>query len=135
MSGGRRREGGGGDWGGQTEEEDRLSQEEKQVEGMWSMLEPGARECLVTLTTAGENMPDRTEEHGETARLTETGEEASLVDHHLSLSQSSERMDSREDAGVGNKSMESVGLVLSSDADALFTRKPEPHSEALGERL
>lgn len=125
VRGGRCRE--GGDWG--HREEARLSQDEKQVWGMWSRLEPGASVCLLTLTTAGEKTPDRTEEQGETVRLKEAGDASlysCMADQLFSLSQPSERTDSLEEAGVGNKSAESVGLiVLSSDTAALFTKKPE----------
>lgn len=85
--------------------------------------------CLLTLTTAGEKTPDRTEEQGETVRLSETGDaslDSCMADQLFSLSQPSDRMDSLEEAGVGNKSVEFAGLVvLSSDAAALFTKKPE----------
>lgn len=73
-------------------------------------------------------MPERTDEQGEIVRLTEAGEvteERRTADQLLSLSEPSERMDSLDEAGVGNRSAEYVGLVLSSDADALFAKKPE----------
>lgn len=73
-------------------------------------------------------MPERTDEQGEMVRLTEAGEateERCTADQLLSLSEPSERMDSLDEAGVGNRSAEYVGLVLSSDADALFVKKPE----------
>ena len=63
--------------------------------------------------TAGEKTPERTEEQREAA------------DQLLSLSQPSERMDSLDEAGVGKRSAEFVGLVLSSDSDALLAKKPE----------
>lgn len=69
-------------------------------------------------------MPERTEEQGETVRLKgEVTEESRQL--FVSLSEPSERMDSLDEAGVGNRSAESVGLVLSSDIDALFAKKPE----------
>lgn len=74
--------------------------------------------------TEGENMPERTDEQGETVRLKETGEvteESCTADQLLS----SERMDSRDEAGVGNRSAENAGLALSSDTGALFAKKPE----------
>lgn len=63
-------------------------------------------------------MPERTEEQGETVRLREAGdatEESGTADQLLSLSEPSERMDSLDEAGVGNKSAEFVGLTLSSE--------------------
>lgn len=63
-------------------------------------------------------MPERTEEQGDTVRLREAGdvtEESGTADQLLSLSQPSERMDSLDEAGVGNRSAESVGLTLSSE--------------------
>lgn len=91
-------------------------------------LEPGARKCLLIWTTAGEKMPETTDEQGEIVRLKETGEvteESCMTDPLFSLSEPSERMDSLDEAGVGNRSAEFVGLVLSSDTDALFAKKPE----------
>lgn len=67
-------------------------------------------------------MPERTDEQGETVRLKETGEvteEGCMADQLFS----SERMDSLDEARVGNASDESAGLVLSSDS--LFAKKPE----------
>lgn len=58
-------------------------------------------------------------------RLREVGEvteQSCTADHPFSLSEPSERMDSLDDAGVGNRSAEFVGLILSSDTDALFTK-------------
>lgn len=77
-------------------------------------------------------MPERTDEQGETVRLKETGEvteEGCTADHLLSLSEPSERMDSLDEARGGEMSAESVGLVLSSDTDMLFAKKPELTSE------
>lgn len=71
-------------------------------------------------------MPERTDEQGETGEVTEEG---CTADQLLSLSEPSERMDSVDEAGVGNRSAEYVGLVLSSDTDALFARKPELTTE------
>lgn len=65
---------------------------ERQVGGMWTKLEPGSRECLLTRTTEGVNMPDLTEEHGDTAR--DVSGDICSADQLLSLSQLSERMDS-----------------------------------------
>lgn len=76
-------------------------------------------------------MPERTEEQGETVRLKEAGdatEESCTPDQLLSLSDPSERMDSLEEAGVGNRSAEFVGLILSSET--LFTKQPELTSES-----
>lgn len=73
-------------------------------------------------------MPERTDEQGETVQLKETGdatEDGSAADQLFSLSDPSERMDSLDEAGVGNRSAEYVGLVLSSDTHALFAKKPE----------
>lgn len=61
-------------------------------------------------------------------RLKETGEaaeESRAADQLLSLSEPSERMDSLDEAGVGNRSAEFVGLVLSSDTDFLFAKQPK----------
>lgn len=96
-------------------------------------LEPGARKCFLIWTTAGEKMPERTDEQGETVRLKEAGEvtrDGCMVDHPFSLSEPSERIDSRdEDMGV-RMSAEFVGLVLSSDTAALFAKKSELTSES-----
>lgn len=95
---------------------------------MFTRLEPGARKCLLTWTTEGVKTPERTEEQGETGRLKETGEvtEESPTPHqNLSRSSHSERMDSLDEAGVGNKSAEFEGLDLSSDTDDLFKKRPE----------
>lgn len=70
-------------------------------------------------------MPERTEEQGETVRLKDAGEVREESHQLFSLSEPSERMDSLDEAGVGNRSAESVGLILSSDRDALFAKKPE----------
>ena len=69
-------------------------------------------------------MPERTDEQGDTVQLKETGEvteESGTADQLFSLSEPSERMDSLEEAGVGNRSAEFVGLALSSDTD-LFAK-------------
>lgn len=75
-------------------------------------------------------MPERTEEQGETVRLKEAGEvtEEGCTADHL-LSESSERMDSRDEARRSEMSAEFVGLALSSDTDTLFVKKPELTSE------
>lgn len=109
VSGGLRR--GGGERG----QEERLSEEEKQVCGVWIKLDPGARKCFLIGTTAGEKTPERTEEQGETVRLSEAGE---VTGHPLSLSQPSDRRDSLDEAIGVKASAESVGLVL-------FGKKPE----------
>mgnify|MGYP006994826336 CR=1 FL=1 len=71
-------------------------------------------------------MPERTDEQGDTVWLKETGEfteEGCVKDQHLSLSEMSESRDSLDEARVGNRSAEHVGLVLSSDT--LFAKQPE----------
>lgn len=86
---------------------------------MWTKLEPGARKCLLIWMTAGEKTPERMEEQDETERLKEAGEvteESGMADQLRSLSEPSDRMDSLDEAGVGNKSAEHVGLVLSTSA-------------------
>lgn len=78
-------------------------------------------------------LPDRTEEQGETVRLKDTGEatqEGCTDNHVFSWSEPSERMDSLDEAGVGNMSVEFVGLVLSSDTDIPCAKKPELTSES-----
>lgn len=81
-------------------------------------LDPGSRKCFLTRTTAGEKTPERTDEQGETVRLTE---EAPVGDHPPSLrSQPSDRIDSLDEAKGGHRSAESAGLLRSSD-----TRRPE----------
>lgn len=96
-------------------------------EAMWSRLEPGAKACLLRRTTVGVNIPDLTEEQGDTVRLREKWEEGSgdrgrpgqLRSRSQPWSQPSDRMDSLEDAGVGNRSTEFGGLTLSaSDSQA-----------------
>lgn len=72
--------------------------------------------------------PERTDEQGETVRLKEAGEateESGTADQLLSLSEPSDRMDSLDEARVGYRSAELVGLTLSSDTDALFGKQPE----------
>lgn len=71
-------------------------------------------------------MPERTDEQGETVRLSEAGEvteEGCKAGHPLSLSKSSDRRDSLEDAVGVRASAESVGLVL-------FAKKLELTSES-----
>lgn len=65
-------------------------------------------------------MPERTDEQGETVRLSEAGgvTEGGSTHHPLSLSNSSDRRDSRDEAIGVKLSAESVGLVL-------FAKKPE----------
>ncbi|KAK5882324.1 hypothetical protein CesoFtcFv8_020923 [Champsocephalus esox] len=78
--------------------------------------------------TLGVKVPERTAEQGDTVRLRENGEvreESSMADQLFSLSEPSERMDSLDEARVGNRSAELVGLILSSDTDAIFAKKPE----------
>lgn len=73
-------------------------------------------------------MPERVDEQGETVRLKETGdvtEESCSAGQLFSLSEPSERMDSLDEAGVGNSSVQFVGLVLFSDTDTLFAKQPE----------
>ena len=70
-------------------------------------------------------MPERTEEQGDAARLKQSSPlDSCMADQLFSLSQPSDRMDSLEEAGVGNRSAESVGLALSR-SDALFTKQSE----------
>lgn len=109
MTGGRCR--GGGDCG---QADDRLSQDEKQVWGMLTRLDPGASVCLLIWTIAGENTPERTDEQGETVRLKGAGEV---------------RMDSLDEAGVGNWSAQLVGLALSSGTDAVCAEQACASSE------
>lgn len=81
-------------------------------------LDPGSRKCLLTRTTVGEKTPERTDEQGETVRLTE---EAPAADNPPSFpSQPSDRMDSLDEARGGHRSVESAGLLRSSDS-----RRPE----------
>lgn len=90
-------------------------------EGMRSRLEPGAKACLFRRTTVGVNIPDLTEEQGDTVRLREKREEGSgdrgrpgqLRSRSQPRSQPSDWMDSLEDARVGNRSTELGGLALS----------------------
>lgn len=73
-------------------------------------------------------MPERTDEQGETVQLRlkgEVTEESCTADQLLSMSKPSERMDSLDEARVGNRSAEFVGLVLSSDTHTLFAKQPE----------
>lgn len=96
-------------------------------------LEPGARKCFLIWTTAGEKMPERTDEQGETVRLKEEGEvtrDGCAVDHLFSLSDPSDRTDSRDEAMGVKMSAELVGLVLSSDTGAVFAKKSELKSES-----
>ena len=75
--------------------------------------------------TEGEKTPERTDEQGEMLRLKEEGEVTDESGTLLSLSEPSERMDSLDEARVGKRSAEFVGLILSSDTDALFAKQPE----------
>lgn len=82
----------------------------------------------------GVKIPERAEEQGETVRLKEAGEvpeERGAADQLCSLSEPSERMDSLDEAGVGNMCAEFVGQILSSDTDTCFAKKPELTSSRL----
>lgn len=61
-------------------------------------------------------------------RLREEGEateESGMAGQHLSLSQPSEKMDSLDEAGVGNTCGDHVGLVVPSNPGGLLGEKPE----------
>lgn len=130
VSGGRWRVGGGGgDWA--PTDEARLSQEDRQEAwGMCSRLEPVARVCLLTLSTVGVNIPERTEEHGDAARLRDSGEATSdscMADQLFSRSQPSENTDSREEAWLEYRLERSaVGLWSLKSDGSLFSKTPEP---------
>lgn len=76
-------------------------------------LAPGAREWRVMRTTDGEKAPERTEEHGDQVRLRDDG--AGEATQLLSLSQPSDRIDSRDDdTREVSRSTEVAGLNISS---------------------
>lgn len=92
---------------------------------MRSRVDPGARACLLTRTTSGENTPDLTEEQGEMVRLRAAEEHGSGVGHLRSRLQSSDRTDSLDEARVGGRSGDSGGLGLSAwDSWAAFSPRP-----------
>lgn len=108
-------------------EEDKLSQDEKP--GLLTRLSPGTRKCLLIRTTAGEKMPEQTDEatdeQGETIRWKETGEvtqESCAADQLFPPSEPPEKMDSLEEDGVASRSAQLVWLILSSGTIARFTK-------------
>lgn len=86
------------------------------------------------LTTEGVKAPDLMEEHGETEPLRGPGEPSRenmlSADQLLSLSQPSKKIDSLEEAGEVQKSMELAGLRASPLWDELFENRPELTSAA-----
>lgn len=130
VSGGRWRGGGGGDWA--PTDEARLSQEDRQEASvMRSRLEPGASVCFLTRTTVGVKAPERTEEQGEAARLSDSGDmalDSCMVDQLRSRSQPSENTESRDEAWLEYKLEKPVGLWSLQSAAGLFVKTPEPAS-------